>query len=212
MRRLDLTVQHFAVQGFILVIVFVCAIFLVVSGDILQKIDDESLLSRQFLIAWLACKSDALAYLALPTLRSKAELTDELSACGAFCARLDDSPLVRAMRMLEGSKHPGTELGPSWSALRPEVERLIDAPKIEDLGRDELVPALARASFLESAVKERIDLIAKFEQDQRRAVAILQQSLIIAAIALVGLSVWASRLAVAGRKSQSTLGAKTPRP
>jgi hypothetical protein len=199
MRRPLLPAQRLGAQFFILAIVAICALFLGLSTGILHRIDEESRLSRQFLVEWLACKSDALAYLALPSLRPKSELIEELAACDRLSARLSDGPLIRAMRMLEGSKHPGTGLESSWSALRTDVAKLADAAAAKGSAVGELVPVLARASFLEAAVRERIGLIERFDQDQRRAVAILQQSLIAAAIVLVGLGIWSSAGSAPGK-------------
>jgi hypothetical protein len=189
MRRLGLSAQHFAVQVFILGIIIVCTIFLMLSNGILKKIDEESLVTDRFLIDWLSCKSDALAYLALPAHRSRDELASELKACDVLYARLADSPLIRAMRMLEGSEHPGTELDPSWSALRSGIEGLIDKPNTEGAGKADLAPALARASFMESAVEGRMELIAGFNEKQRGAISILQVTLLVAVLAFVALGI-----------------------
>jgi signal transduction histidine kinase len=195
MRHRDNPKQHVAAFFFILLTIIVLAAFILETNVILRKIDTESTLSRRFIIDWLSCKTELLAYPSTPTTVTRNSVAAQLSTCDLLLGEIAGGHMAEAMGMIDRSEHSSVELLSSWSSLRLAAMGIANAAGAKATDAGEIAAFMSRSSLLESMVRERIDLLEKYERNQRSALMILHESSIAAILILIGLGLWSSSVA-----------------
>ncbi len=193
MRRSQPSAQYAAAIAFILLAVLMLAAFLVASSAVLRRISEENRHSRQFLIDWLGYKADCLSSALASDPTRESRLSAELASCVTEFGLIGDNPTIDAMRKIEKTRNVYPEILASWADLRRDMALLVVGGNRRVGPAEGLSGLLARADGFESVVRGRIELIGSFEDNQRRAIALLQQTLVVTILALAGVGFWISR-------------------
>jgi signal transduction histidine kinase len=205
MRQSGQREQYTLLLSTIAIVVLILVVFALATNDILRGITEEETQSRRLWSDYLECKNNCVASLVVPAtaLPTSDAIHRELALCDEEVAELAASPLMK--RMLEiGNPFPtGVGIAASWAALRPTLLRVIGVPSDPALLLDSL---LRNSASFESDLKTSIDLIVLFEDKQRGAIRLLQESIAITAAALCCLGFFTVRSARREQTERERLG------
>jgi len=176
--------------------------FLSMTTLILNRIDRASEEAGSILEDWLMAKDALLESELEPKGRQAIEAERLLDSCDAKIRSASSLPLLAAMRKLDDRPTIERDLENDWTELRAAWK---PAGQANDGQASSLPHRLVLAKGFEMALRERIALIARFEQHQRASLVYLRVSSVIAVLTLVAAGFWTASTAQRSQRDQARL-------